>query len=347
MTIDILQNGNPYSRHWTVVRNLMIVLFGAAILVHANATRAASTEEAVAKLAADLGAQLEKRKIKKLAIYGFSEISGGGSTFGDFLSEELITAMFGVGEFDVVERRELNRVLSEHESYGAGIFDAESIAKFGKLLGIEAIITGTITNLGKSLKTNVRAIGVESGRVFAASSASIDVDPVIEQLLSQAGYSVQNPTASHGSSSTKIGKKFRNSLFEVTPTSVIVHARNPNEAIVTVEIKNIASHEIKIASATGNTGRREGASTTAGDTFKFYEFDGLSRFKSYDNLADVAISLVPGGKIIGSWELTKKRSTTREILGDTLYLRDTFYVLSKSKSRKVDVHLEDLKIKRQ
>ena len=65
---------------------------------------------------------------------------------GDFISEELVTNFYtqGAGSFEVVERRELARVLKEQKLGGSGLLNKKTIAKVGEVLGIDAIVTGSI-----------------------------------------------------------------------------------------------------------------------------------------------------------------------------------------------------------
>ena len=59
-----------------------------------------------------------------------------------------------------LERRQLARILREQELTASSLFDADNIAELGQMLGIDALVTGSIADLGASVKINARAISV-------------------------------------------------------------------------------------------------------------------------------------------------------------------------------------------
>jgi TolB-like protein len=159
----------------------------------AQAQPAKDLETGVQDLAGQL-AQGMAGQVKKLAVVEFPDLNGYQSTLGQFIAEELITQLSvskTPSQFDVVERRLLARVLKEQELTDSSLFDAESITKIGKILGIEAIVTGSIADLGSEVKINARAISVETAKVFAAASVKIPKDDVVQQLMRQNAGSLQ------------------------------------------------------------------------------------------------------------------------------------------------------------
>ncbi len=121
----------------------------------------------------------------KIAVIEFSDLNGNITEFGMYLSEELITRLFLTRKFDVIERQLLNQVISEQKLGMTGLIDDESAIAIGKLLGVDAIVSGTITDLGISLKVNARLIATESGSVFAVAAAEILKDEKVKTLLNR------------------------------------------------------------------------------------------------------------------------------------------------------------------
>ena len=119
----------------------------------------------------------------KIAVVEFSDLNGNITEFGMYLSEELITRLFLTRKFDVIERQLLNKVLSEQKLGITGLIDDESAITIGKLLGVDAIVSGTITDLGKSLKVNARIISTETGKVFGVAGTKIVKDETVEKLI--------------------------------------------------------------------------------------------------------------------------------------------------------------------
>jgi len=118
-----------------------------------------------------------------IAVIEFSDLDGNVTDLGKFLSEEVITKLFQTKKFKVIERQLLNKVIKEQKLQVSGIVDEMSAKKLGKLLGVNAIITGTVTELAASVKVNARLIGTETGEIFGAASTEIAKDESIQRLL--------------------------------------------------------------------------------------------------------------------------------------------------------------------
>jgi len=134
-------------------------------------------------LADQISLSLTKEQSTKVAIIEFSDLQGQVTRLGRFIAEELTTRLFRSGSFEVIERQLLSKVLQEQQLTLTGILDAESAVKLGKLLGVQAIASGTITDLGESLKVNARLIFTQTGKVFAVAAVTIPKDNTVRALL--------------------------------------------------------------------------------------------------------------------------------------------------------------------
>ena len=128
---------------------------------------------------------LSQESKSKIAVIEFSDLNGNITEFGMYLSEELITRLFLTRKFDVIERQLLNQVISEQKLGMTGLIDDESAIAIGKILGVDAIVSGTITDLGVSLKVNARIIATETGSVFAVAATEIFKDEKVKTLLNR------------------------------------------------------------------------------------------------------------------------------------------------------------------
>ncbi|MEA3475911.1 MAG: FlgO family outer membrane protein [Candidatus Cloacimonadota bacterium] len=120
---------------------------------------------------------------KKIAVIEFSGLDGNVTQFGKYLAEELITRLFRTKKFEVVERQLLNKIISEQKLSITGMIDPNSAKELGRILGVDAIVSGTITDLGKSLKVNARIISAETGKVFGVAGTKIVKDETVEKLM--------------------------------------------------------------------------------------------------------------------------------------------------------------------
>ena len=234
------------------------LLFFMAFLWPAGVVQAAqlSLEEGIQQLAVDIATQMKERNIKKIAVDDFTDLNGYKSALGDFISEELVTNFYtqSLGNFDVVERRELARVLKEQKLGGSGLLDKNTIAKIGEILGIDAIVTGSIAYLGKNIKINARMIGVENAKVFAAAARKIPKDETVEELLRQSARQSssvgQSVAASSGVQSQRHDVYFQNSLLHVSPAA-INRSKDKKSISLALQFKNLTNEKIYLAVVRG------------------------------------------------------------------------------------------------
>ena len=125
--------------------------------------------------------QADLRKIKKVAIQldasgfagmpnfgGFRMLGGGGSTeaFSDHFAVELLK--LGI---DVVERTQLDRVMKEQALNLGGVTETEKTIAAGKILAVDALITGTV-GMGQTYSMGY-VMGIGAGMHEVVGNASI------------------------------------------------------------------------------------------------------------------------------------------------------------------------------
>lgn len=125
----------------------------------------------------------EKDKIK-IAIIPFRDIQKQATTaLGTYLAEELTTNLFLTGKFKIVERNLLEQLIDELKLSKTGIIDPNSAKELGKMAGVDAIVSGTVTDLGSYIAVNCRLIETETGEVFAAAKAKIKIDENLANII--------------------------------------------------------------------------------------------------------------------------------------------------------------------
>ena len=85
---------------------------------------------------------------KRIAVINFEDKAGYGHHVGRGVSDMLVTSLVESGKFIVIERAELDEILKEQGLGQSGLVTPQSAAKVGQLLGIQRIITGSITEFG-------------------------------------------------------------------------------------------------------------------------------------------------------------------------------------------------------
>jgi TolB-like protein len=138
----------------------------------------------------DLSRQIESgmtnSQKRTIAVVEFVDLNGNVSNFGRFLAEELITRLYQK-KFKVIERQLLNKVIAEQKLSLSGAVDQSTAQKLGRILGVDSIASGTITDLGDTLRVNARLVSTETGELFAVASTSISKDKTVINLMNTAG----------------------------------------------------------------------------------------------------------------------------------------------------------------
>jgi len=129
----------------------MLAVFSAAIAVpSADAQAASERKPRIAILDFDYGTV----HTYTAALFGQDIDVGKG------ISDLLVTDLVKDGTFSIIERKALDKIMSEQNFSNSDRADPTSAAKLGKLLGVDAIVVGTITQFGnETKKTNIGGMG--------------------------------------------------------------------------------------------------------------------------------------------------------------------------------------------
>jgi curli biogenesis system outer membrane secretion channel CsgG len=97
---------------------------------------------------------------------GVAAIFGQNVDVGQGVSDLLVSYLVKDGSYSVIERKALDRILAEQNFSNSDRADATSAAKIGRLLGVDAIIVGSVTQFGNDTKTTgVGGVGGGLGRL--------------------------------------------------------------------------------------------------------------------------------------------------------------------------------------
>jgi len=124
----------------------------------------------------------EMKKVTRIAITEFTY----GNEFNDFtrnVQDILYTNLIQRG-MTVVEREKMEQVLNELGKSFSGMIDSSTAAEIGKMLGVEAIVVGTVADMGNSVDLRTRLVDVEKGAAITAAQIDVVKDPTITKILS-------------------------------------------------------------------------------------------------------------------------------------------------------------------
>ena len=90
---------------------------------------------------------------------GVSQIFGQDIDIGKGIADLLVTDLVKDGSYSIIERKTLDKVMAEQNFSNSDRANPASAAKIGKLLGVDAILVGSITQFGNETKN----LGVGGG----------------------------------------------------------------------------------------------------------------------------------------------------------------------------------------
>jgi TolB-like protein len=113
----------------------------------------------------------------RVAVLPFENVGKRSAVAGGIISEKLVSAVLARDEVEVVERTLLASVLREQKLMNSGAVDARSIKELGRILGVEALIGGTVMELQDGrFEVNGRLIETQTARILGAVVAKVNKD---------------------------------------------------------------------------------------------------------------------------------------------------------------------------
>lgn len=161
-----------------------LLILGALCFNFGGPAFAEDKYDQIAREISEAGAGLTN---KKIAILPFSYADGRvAAKDGAIVSERITMRLIKQQKFEVVERSMLDKVMGELKLQSSGMMDATSTQQLGKLLGVQAIVTGTLVEMqaGK-IEVNARLIKTESAQAIGASQVSLEKDWVGDAATQQ------------------------------------------------------------------------------------------------------------------------------------------------------------------
>ena len=139
--------------------------------------------EGIKDLATQISESAAKGQKRRIAVVPLRELDGRTTVLGTYIAEELVTDLFAVGKLEIVERGLLDKVLGELKLGASGVIDPETAKQVGRLAGVDAIVTGTVTDLQSLVALNCRLIDTQTGRIFAAAQTKIIKDEDVKKIM--------------------------------------------------------------------------------------------------------------------------------------------------------------------
>ncbi|MBQ3025871.1 MAG: hypothetical protein IJD23_11285 [Spirochaetaceae bacterium] len=143
----------------------------------------------------------------------------------NYITDALSEAMFNTGKIKIIERGNLEAILSEQKFQASGLVNEQTAKDIGMIAGVDFVCYGTLKDIGDIFTVNARVVDVETGEVAAMSRANITKDAYLKkQVQSAVGSSVYttvttntvNTTSQEKTESVQTPPKVENNVWKVT-----------------------------------------------------------------------------------------------------------------------------------
>jgi len=137
----------------------------------------------VEQLAAQVVKGTHEGKQLRVAVADFPDLQGVTSDLGRFIASRLTTRLAQERKFFVIERQRLGQVLAELKFSMSDLVDPAKAKQLGRMVGVEALVVGTVSDLGNQVELDARLIEVETNRMLLGATATISKDPAVTAMM--------------------------------------------------------------------------------------------------------------------------------------------------------------------
>jgi TolB-like protein len=198
-------------------------------------------------LSANLARSISSSGRKTVAVVDFTDLQGNVTELGRFLAEELSVVLVADARgFEVIDRTHLKAILKEHRLATTGIIDPQTARKIGQIAGIDALVTGTTTPLGDSIRLSAKVLDTDTAKMLGASTMDVPRTKAIEELLGR-GIDTTTPSPRTTPPSNSTAAKlptFETESYRVSISSV---RRSSHNITLTLTFENVSEKKVELA----------------------------------------------------------------------------------------------------
>jgi len=121
----------------------------------------------------------EKKNLAVLDLDGF----GISEQEAQVLTNRLRTYLVQTNKYQVIERQEMQQILTEQDFQIVGCTSDECAVEIGRLLGVQVMVAGSVGKIGSTYSLDMRLIDVESGGILG--TALYDIRGEIDLVLTE------------------------------------------------------------------------------------------------------------------------------------------------------------------
>ena len=274
-------------KHFSV-KTFPVYLF-LAILALLHCPFSFAYEEEIKDISANMAKAIADAGKKTIAVADFTDLQGNVTELGRFLAEEFSVALAGAGtRFEVVDRIHLKSIIMEHKLSATGMIDPKTARKLGKIAGVQALITGTVTPFGDNVRVTVKILDTETAKIIGASTANIAKTKAIEELLAR-GIETHSPYPQPTSSQyiPPAGTSMSKKVGPLVITMRKITALSKGRVDVTIAFSNGSDKPLRLAASHRPYPRLND------DRGNVYEYDSGVALDRYSDLWGRSLTLYP------------------------------------------------------
>ena len=165
-------------------KNRLLSICGTAMLLALLASSAWGYEKEIEQLSATMAEKIADKGKKTVAVVDFTDLEGNVTQLDQFIAEEFSVALAGVGKgFRVIDRTRLKSIIKENKLAATGLIDPATASKLGKIAGVDALVTGTLTPFGDNVRVTVKVLDSNTADIIDAAKGNFAKTQAIDELL--------------------------------------------------------------------------------------------------------------------------------------------------------------------
>ncbi|HAH30983.1 MAG TPA: hypothetical protein DCL44_01575 [Elusimicrobia bacterium] len=147
-------------------KNFKKIFLTAILALFQGASLASASEDVYQKMADDFAGYSAGKKVKSIAVLGFSRKAQTSREESEYVSEKLLAGLSQSGKVNLLERGQLDKVLEERKLELAGITQETPGGAQRWVNATDAVITGTVFGTAEHLTIIAKLIDPRTGAVL-------------------------------------------------------------------------------------------------------------------------------------------------------------------------------------
>jgi TolB-like protein len=141
-------------------------------------------EKEIEQLSATMAEKIADKGKKTVAVVDFTDLEGNVTQLDRFIAEEFSVALAGAGKgFRVIDRTHLKSIIKENKLSATGLIDPATARKLGKIAGVDALVTGTLTPFGDNVRVTVKVLDSDTADIIDAAKSKFAKTQAIDEML--------------------------------------------------------------------------------------------------------------------------------------------------------------------